>query len=166
MTPPDTNEKMKAYWSFMAYFVATTTVIVLIGCFGFKTPSKENEKLKGELTACQRDKTFLNNFWGLMNNTRKMMLDSTKGDTSFMNLQITDSLKKMNTMINRDSVTSKNIYNNIVVLLNNLQQSKQGLRGVSGADGQIKDLKDQIDKKTAELNNLNELSRLTDAKQN
>ena len=166
MTQHPSNDKRKAFWLFMLYFSITAAVIVFIGFYGLKAPLKENNRLKNDMESFQKEKAFNSSFSGLMNNARSMIMDSLKGDTSFLNLQITDSLKKIKMLVDRDSLVSKDIYLNAITALNNLQESKQQLRATVGIDQKIKDLKDQIDKKGAELNNMNEISKLTDSKNN
>jgi len=160
------NDKKNAWRLFMFYFVLSTAIIVLIGYFGLKTPFNQNEQLKQQINTYNHQKQLINTFSTLMVKTRSMVLDSSNKDTSIVNMQVTDSLKKMQTLVNRDTVLSKKMYAGILTALGNLQQTNQDLRSVSGLDQKINELKDQIDKKNTELNNINTLKKLADEKGN
>ena len=154
MQPINKDDRRKAFINFLLLFILSTGIIIAIVFFSIQVPFKQNDQLSKQVSSFQQERDFSQNFFIQVSATNSM-LDSINTKSlrpDLLDGDITESIKKLNTLVNTDSVGNKNIYANVVQLLADLQSSKKQLRERAGKDDNINELKKTIDDLSSRLN--------------
>lgn len=154
MQPINKDERRKAFINFLLLFILSTGIIVAIVFFSIQVPFKQNKQLTKQIGDFQRERDFSQNFFIKMSSINNM-LDSINTKSlrpDLLDGDITEAIKKLNSEVNSDSASNKNIYANVVQIMADLQSSKKQLRERTGKDDNINELKKTIDDLSAKLN--------------
>ena len=162
MKPLNQSERKKAFTNFILLFCLTIFLVVGAVYFGMQMPFKQNEQLQQRIAFYERENFFSQNFYGKVNETKSMLDSVNRAEVraDFLDGKVTENLKKMNAMIDKDSLSVKGLYELMVLSLSDLQMAKKGLRNASGKDdnlGQMQatiiDLRGQLQTAQADATN-------------
>lgn len=139
MKPLNAAERQKAFINFLLFFIGTTALILLAVYFGIQVPFRQNEKLRDQIAVFEKERAFAETFTGKMSDTKKMLdtINIAGVQSELMDGKINENLKAMNAMPDRDSVSSKKLYQMIVQNYADLQFAKKQLRDASGKDANL-----------------------------
>ncbi len=154
MKPLNAAERKKAFVRFLIFFISTTLLIVLAIFFGVQVPFKQNEELRKQISVNEREKGFTETFAAKMDET-KHLLDSVNRaevQAELVDGKISENLKKMNAMIDNDSIGAKKLYQDVVQNFADLQFAKKQLRDASGKDANLSENLKQIEALKSDLN--------------
>lgn len=146
MKPTNREERKKAFLNFLLLFCVTVIVVAVTIVFGMQIPFKQNEQLLQKNEFYEKQHSFSELFLNKMNET-KGLLDSVNRaevQAELIDGKISENLKKMNAMIDKDSLTEKAIYQRVVLNFADLQAAKKGLRNASGDQNNLSQLQQQI----------------------
>jgi hypothetical protein len=154
MQPLNQAERRKAFINFILFFIITIAVVVTTVFFSVQVPFKQNALLREEIALVERERSFADAFVVKMSETMNKLDSVNLPDQKVPELvdgQIKDNLNKLNIMISNDSVSSKSMYQNVVLSLEDLRNTKKQLRDLSGKDVSISDYISQIDRLKSQL---------------
>lgn len=159
MKPLNQAERRNAFLTFLLFFIITIAVIVVLIFFSVQVPFKENEHWRNEMAQVENERLFLESFNVKMENAMQLLdsMSTTQNDP-IADSRINSKLNEMAAMLN-DSISVKNLYNNVVQNLQDMQRAKQNLRNAyaqsDDADEtkrKMADLQTELDKCTAAYN--------------
>ena len=139
MKPLNSEERKKAFTSFLLFFIITIAITVGAVYFGMQVPFAQNERLKDQVSKFQRENAFADAFSQKMGET-KGMLDSVNKNgvqATIVDGQITENIKRLNAMVDADSSANKALYHSMVQSFVDLQIAKTGLREASSKDANL-----------------------------
>ena len=139
MRPLNTEERKKAFTTFLLFFIITTVLVTGAIYFGMQMPFKQTERLKQQVAVFQREKALAEIFAQKMAET-KALLDSVNKNgvqATIVDGQITENIKRLNALVDTDSSANKQLYHSMVQSFVDLQIAKQGLRDNSGKDANL-----------------------------
>lgn len=163
MRPINTQERRKSFQRFLLFFVITVAIMATTLFFGIRIPYAENDKLREQLTQMENENRFRDNFsLGMAETTG--LLDTVNLDAAKSGLidgRITQKLQDLDAMVNKQELTSKTIYTQVIKLLGDAQSDKKSLRLAGNKDSvvalynsQVQELKNQISKWQESYNQL------------
>lgn len=163
MRPINTQERRKSFQRFLLFFIITVAIMATTLFFGIKIPYAENDKIREQLTQMENENHFRDNFSSGMAETLALLdtvnLDAAK--SGLIDGRITQKLQDLDAMVNKQELTSKTIYTQIIKALGDAQTDKRGLRAASNKDSvvalynsQVQELKNQISKWQESYNQL------------
>jgi len=146
MQPLNKKERSKAFWKFFFLFLLC---IVLVGTTLFMSilvPFKQNDQMRNQISEYQKDHQFSDEF------TTKMSIITQKLDSinfnpakaDLMDSEISGRIDDLYSRVERDSVSHKTFFRNVVLLLRDLRLAKQQIRETSGKDASASELRMQI----------------------
>lgn len=129
MKPLNQAERGKAFFNFIIFFIITIAVIVTLVFFSVQIPFKENERWRNEIAQVDNERIFLQAFNVKMEDAMRLLdsMSTTQNDP-IADTRINNKLSEMATMVMNDSMSVKQLYNNVVTNLQGLQMAKQNLR--------------------------------------
>jgi len=153
MKPLNTEERKKSFTSFLLFFLVTVILIIGAVYFGMQIPFKQNERLKAQVAHYQQEQAFADNFSQQMNETTILLDSVNKNGTqaTIVDGLISNNIKSLNASILTDSSANKELYQNMVQTLNQLQLAKTGLRNSSGNDQDAAKLQQELSQAKSEL---------------
>ena len=154
MKPLNSEERKKAFVKFLALFILTAGLIVVAVYFGVQVPFKQNERLRSQVNAFERQKSFTENFDVVLTDVKASLdtINRAGVQAELADGRVSEQLKKMNAMIDADSASAKRFYQNVVQNLAELQVAKKQLRDASGKDANLSQLLQQIETLKSDLN--------------
>jgi len=139
MKPSNIAERKKAFTNFILLFCLTIILVVGAVYFGMQMPFKQNEQLQQRIAFYEKENFFAQNFYGKLNETKSLLDSVNRAEVraDFMDGKVSENLKRMNSMIDKDSLSVKGLYEMVVQSLSDLQLAKKGLRNASGKDDNL-----------------------------
>lgn len=158
MQPTNTTERRKAFINFLLLFLVCILIIVTTVFFSIQVPFKQNEQLRTDMSMVVKEREFSNHFMNETSNISAMLdtINTKAQKPELLDGIISESIRKLNIMVDGDSVYNKPLYKNIVLTLADLSAAKKQLREQTGKDANAGELKKQND----------DLSRRLDEAQN
>jgi len=146
MEPLNQPERRKAFVNFLIFFTITAALIVAAVLFSVEVPFKQNDQLRQQMKLVDRDRDFSERFLNNMNATNNLLDSLDKKDVNLVLIdgKISERLKDMDAMIDKDSVEVKDFYQNVVANLSELHSAKKELREATSKDASLGELKQQI----------------------
>ncbi len=146
MEPLNQKERKKAFVNFLIFFTITTALVIAAVLFSAQVPFKQNEQLREQMKLADREKDFSERFLNNMNSANNLLdsLDKKEANVVLIDGKISEKLKDMDAMIDKDSVSVKDLYQNVVASLSELHAAKKELRDATGKDASLGDLKQQV----------------------
>ena len=137
---------MSAFLLFLLMFVITTGTLIIAIFFNFKLPLKENEVLKAENEKILTEFNFQKGFADKIEHVSKLVdsLDKAPESFQFIEQGITFELIKIKEKIPADSDQSLKLYDNYILTVKDLVNTKKQLLQVSDSKKEIDMLNDQI----------------------
>ncbi|WP_299888143.1 type VI secretion system transmembrane protein TssO [uncultured Lacinutrix sp.] len=154
MKPKNSKERRSAFFKFLALFVITMLAILFAVYFNFKVPNKENDLLKAQVKAVEKEMEFQKNFSEQMETIKGMIdsLDVPGQNLPHENSKISNKLVELQKSIpTKDSTFRYDMYTNIVNTFSNLQQSEIELIDLNDAKNTIEEYKMALEKSNNEL---------------
>jgi cell division protein FtsB len=153
MQPFNSEERRKAFLSFLLFFIITTAVVGATVLMSVEVPFKQNQQLNAEKEKAEREKDFQERFGREMNTTKKL-LDSLKRkevDVDLIDGKIGQKLQDMDAMI-PDSLSGKDFFHDVVGNFSDLRSAIKDLKEANDRDDtqavlkqQVQDLKRDLD---------------------
>ena len=153
MKPQNTQERKKAFFTFLGLYVVTTLLLLAAVFFGMRVPYQQNQRLQSQVDNYEKERAFAESF-SFKSNEVKSMLDSINKagvQAELLDGKISEKLSAMNNMIN-DSTSVKKLYQDMVRGLADLQTAKKQLRDYSGKDANLTQYMQQIESLKSDLN--------------
>ncbi|HTN45462.1 MAG TPA: type VI secretion system TssO [Flavipsychrobacter sp.] len=153
MKPQNTQERKKAFITFLGFYAITTIILLAAVFFGMRVPYAQNNRLQSQVDVYEKERDFAETF-SLKSNDVKGMLDSINKagvQAELLDGKISETLRSMNNMIN-DSTSTKKLYQDMVQGLADLQMAKKQLRDASGKDANLSEYMKQIETLKSDLN--------------
>lgn len=146
MEPLNQPQRRKAFVNFLIFFTITAALIVAAVLFSVQVPFKQNDKLREQIGMVEKEKDFTLIFYNKMNATNNLLdsLDKKDVNVDLLDGKIKEKLTDMDAMIEKDSVTTKDFYQNIVANLSQIHAAKKELREATSKDASMGELKQQI----------------------
>ena len=146
MEPLNHAERKNAFLSFLLFFIVTTAIVIGAVLFSVDVPFRQNDYLREQIKIVEKERDFSEKFLSSMNATNNLLdsLDKQNVDVVIVDGKISEKLKDMDAMIDNDSVSVKDFYQNIVANLSELHSAKKELRDATSKDASLGDLKQQI----------------------
>jgi uncharacterized coiled-coil DUF342 family protein len=156
MKPQNTPERKKAFFSFLAFYIITTLVLLGAVFFGMRVPYAQNDRLQNQVDVYETERDFTETFSSKSNDVKSMLDSINKGgvQAELLDGKISENLRSMNNMIS-DSTSTKKLYQDMVQSLADLQMAKKQLRDASGKDANLSEYMKQIESLKSELNQAN-----------
>ena len=146
MKPKNSPERRKAFIRFVIFYIISTALIITAVFFGLQVPFKENKQLQSQLETVYKERDFDRKFFELMSETRKMLdtVNSAGTKTEFVEGRIDRKIQEMDAILNKDSISGKKIYSELVLIFNEAKNDKKLIRLASDKDATVKLLDEQI----------------------
>lgn len=121
--------------------------------FGVRIPYKENSKLQEQLAIVEKENDFRDDFARAMAETQNLLdtVNQASVNSGLIDGRITQKIQDMDALLNKNEVSSKTIYSQIIQSMNNTQSDKKGLRAAGSKDSvvamynaQIQELKNSL----------------------
>jgi hypothetical protein len=153
MKPQNTQERQKAFYSFLGLYSITTLLLIAAVFFGIRVPFQQNNRLQAQVATYEKERAFAETF-SQQGSDVKNMLDSINKagvQAELLDGKISEKLTGMNNMIS-DTTSVKRLYQDLVRGLADLQTAKKQLRDYSGKDAHLTDYMQQIESLKSDLN--------------
>lgn len=162
MKPINTTERQNAFWRFLLFFAITIAVIITAVLFSVQVPFKENEQMKAQKLAMEKERNLTDSFNVKMMETMQYLEEVNKqpGNDIIYDPRIKTNLMTMTGMtLGLDTTVNRlnSIYMNIVRALDGLQFAKGQIRDATSKDKDLAKHEQEITDLT------NELKRCQDA---
>jgi len=153
MKPQNTQERKKAFFTFLGLYIVTTLLVVGAVFFGMRVPYKQNQRLQSEVDNYEKEKAFAESFSAKSNEVKSMLDSINKAgvQAELLDGKISEKLSALNTTIN-DSTSVKKLYQDMVQGMADLQTAKKQLRDYSGKDANLTQYMQQIESLKSDLN--------------
>lgn len=145
MKPGNQEERKRAFFNFLLFFIVTVGVILTAVFFSFKVPLRENAQLRAEAVRMDNERMVLSRFEKKMQETVTMLdsINESGNQVPIIDNQISRNIEDLANMIS-DSVSAKNFYVSLVANLTSVQKLKKQLRDASGKEDERAQLMEQI----------------------
>ncbi len=153
MRPLNTADRKKSFYTFLIFYVISTSLIVLTVYFGMRVPFRQNARLKEQVALLEKEKDFAQRF-SAKATTLKNQLDSVNRpgvQAPLVEGYIDENIKQLNQMVSSDSVAVKALYQDMIHLSLSLKDAKRDLRGAAGKDENLSQYLSQIESLKGEL---------------
>ena len=156
MQPTNQKERRKAFTSFLLLFVICVIIITTTVFFSSQVPFKQNEQLRKDISLVEKDREFSEKFSNEVLDVTGMLdtINTKASKPDLLDALITDNIKKLNVMVESDSIDHKALYKNIVLTLADLSLAKKQLRESSGKSDDASEIQKKLDDKTKELEDM------------
>ena len=153
MKPQNTQERKKAFFTFLGFYAATTLILLAAVFFGMRVPYAQNNRLQTQVDVYETERNFAENFSQKTSDVKNMLDSINKAgvQAELLDGKISENLSSMNNMIN-DSTSVKKLYQDLVRGLADLQTAKKQLRDYSGKDANLTEYMQQIETLKSDLN--------------
>lgn len=149
MKPKNSTERRNAFLKFLALFLVTLLTVVYAVYFNYKIPVKENALLKEKVKQVETEMAFQNKFTKEMK-AIKAMIDSldVKGQNipyqkNLISARLVDLQK---TIPANDSTINYDMYDNIIKLYVEMQETKGEILSLNDAKNTISEYKLALDR--------------------
>src|SRR5687768_18381818 len=123
-------ERRRAFLRFLLFYIITTALIVGAAFFGIYVPFKQNQQLQDQLNVVQREKEFDKQFFTLMQETKSLLdtVNSAGPSIDVIEGRIAQKIQEMDAILNKDSISGKRIYSQVVQYFTDAKNDKKTLR--------------------------------------
>ncbi len=145
MKPGNQEERKKAFFNFLFFFIVTVGIILTTVFFSFKVPLRENAQLRAETVRMDNERSILSRFEKKMQETVGLLdtVNESGNRVPIVDHQISNNITDLTNMIS-DSLTAKTFYQSLIENLNSMQKLKQQLREANGKQDDRAQLLEQI----------------------
>lgn len=147
MKPQNIQERKKAFSRFLILYIITTAIIVVAVYFGIQVPFQQNKKLQEQLAYIQKEKDFGQQFFAQLS-VAKGLLDSVNKpgvQAELIDGQIDSRLQLLTAMVDKDSVSEKQLYQEMIKTYFEIKDDKKRIRAAGDKDAQTALLEGQIE---------------------
>jgi hypothetical protein len=147
MQPINKPERRKTFLNFLLLFAVCIIIIITTVFFSIQVPFKQNDQLRRDMSLVEKDREFSNKFMNEMSGISAMLdtINTKATKPELLDGQVSENIKKLNAMIDTDSIYNKPLYKNMVLSLADLSAAKKQLRELTGKDANIGELQKQKD---------------------
>ena len=148
MTPLNQPERKKAFFNFLIFFGITVGLIVAAVLFSVQVPFKQNDQLRAQLEIVEKERDFATTFTGILDTTISGLKDvvnpDKKNEANLTEGRVMNNINELQKMVDNDkTITNRNFYNKILLVLNDLSVAQKDSRRVSELETLLKEYKDQ-----------------------
>lgn len=145
MQPVNKKERRSAFINFLLLFLVCVAIIITTVFFSIQVPFKQNDQLRKDMTLVEKERDFSNNFMSEMAGISAMLdtINTKAQKPELLDGVVSENIKKLNVMVDGDSVYNKPMYKNVVLTLADLSAAKKQLRDLAGKDVNAGELQKQ-----------------------
>lgn len=146
MTPQNSGERRKAFSRFLLLYIITTGIIVAAVYFGIQVPFQQNRKLQEQLANIEKERAFGRTFFTQLAEA-KGLLDSVNRpgvQAELVDGQIDSKLQLLTAMVDKDSVSEKRLYQEIIKTYFEIKDDKKRIRASGDQDAQAAEFESQL----------------------
>lgn len=146
MEPINTVERRKAFWNFLLLFALCIAIILTMAFFSVRVPFSENKILRNKMSLIDKERGFEKQFSNKMVDISRMLdtIDrATLQQAEQLDIKATAEIVQLKSMVT-DTMFNKELYNNVVRNLENLQLNARSMRKVVDAGGELDKLKIEV----------------------
>lgn len=146
MIPQNSPERKKAFSRFLVLYIITTAIIVAAVYFGIQVPFQQNKKLQEQLANIEKERDFGRNFFTQLSQA-KNLLDSVNKpgvQAELIDGQIDSRLQQLTAMVDKDSVSEKRLYQEIIKTYFEIKDDKKRIRAGGDKDAQAAEFESQL----------------------
>lgn len=146
MTPLNSPERKKAFSRFLILYIVTTGIIVASVYFGIQVPFQQNKKLQEQLANIEKERDFGSMFFTQLRDA-KGLLDSVNKpgvQAELIDGQIDSKLQQLTAMVDKDSVSEKRLYQEIIKTYFEIKDDKKRIRVGGDKDAQAAEFEAQL----------------------
>lgn len=153
MQPLNKAERRKAFFNFLIFFTITAALIVVTVLFSVDVPFRENDQLNEYKENAEKEKDFTEKFLADMKGAIKLLdsLNDKEANIDLVGGKIEEKLRGMDDMIDKDSLVTRGLYEEVMNNLSQLYAAKKELKVATNKDDtqtalvqQIQDLKGEL----------------------
>ncbi len=157
MKPQNAAERGRAFTRFILFYVITTALIVGAVYFGVQVPFRQNAQLQAQLDVVQQEKDFNLRFADLMRRTKALIdtVNNAGPNIEVIDKKIADNIVELEKMLSHDSVSNKQLYDQVLQSLTDAKNDKKTIRASdkSEAVAEYERTKIDLEKKLADYEN-------------
>ncbi|WP_118949588.1 type VI secretion system TssO [Taibaiella helva] len=146
MIPQNAPERKKAFARFMILYLITTGIIVVAVYFGIQVPFQQNQKLQEQLANIEKERDFGRTFFARLGEA-KSLLDSVNKpgvQAELVDGQIDSRLQQLTAIVEKDSVSEKRLYQEIIKTYFEIKDDKKRIRASGDKDAQAAEFENQL----------------------
>jgi len=157
MIPLNTAERKSSFALFITFFVVSVLLIIGTVFYGLQVPLKQNELMKKQIEAFQKDQAFFQTFAAKVSDTWIILdkINKPNVDTSMYQAQISGNISTLNRLMGTDSTAHPAAFNHVILALAALQAAKEQLRDRSNNNASESVLQQKLDKANQDLQTAN-----------
>lgn len=146
MTPVNAQDRKKAFGRFLIFYIITTGIIVAAIFFGYQVPFQQNKKLQEQMAIVEKERAFGRQFFTQLSDT-KALLDSVNKpgvQSELIDGQIDSKLQQLTALVDKDSVSEKRLYQEIIKTYFEIKDDKKRIRAGGDKDAQVASVEEQV----------------------
>jgi len=146
MQPQNVQERKKAFSRFLILYIITTAIIIGAVYFGMQVPFQQNKKLKEQMATIEKERDFGQDFFTKLRET-KSLLDSVNKpgvQAELIDGQIDSKLQQLTAMVEKDSVSAKQLYQELIKTYFEIKDDKKRIRAGGDKDAQAAEFEAQL----------------------
>lgn len=133
------KERNSTFLRFLLFYLLTTGVIVLGIFWGYRVPFRQNDALKQQVAAYEKEKIFNKNFFANFFSVKNQIdtLNKPGVPVDFMEGQIDQKLALLNKQAATDSADNKDLYTTLIKMQYDIKDDKKTIRNSSNKDATV-----------------------------
>lgn len=146
MIPQNSPERKKAFSRFILLYIITTGIVVAAVYFGVQVPFQQNRQLQEQLAGIEKERDFGRLFFAGLSEA-KGLLDSVNKpgvQSELIDGQIDSRLQQLTAMVDKDSVSEKRLYQEIIKTYFEIKDDKKRIRASGDKDAQAAEFEAQL----------------------
>ncbi|WP_118974064.1 type VI secretion system TssO [Taibaiella koreensis] len=146
MIPQNSPERKKAFTRFIILYIITTGIVVVAIYFGIQVPFQQNKKLQEQLASIEKERDFGRSFFAQLGEA-KGLLDSVNKpgvQAELVDGQIDSRLQQLTAMVDKDSVSEKRLYQELIKTYFEIKDDKKRIRASGDKDAQAAEFESQL----------------------
>jgi len=146
MQPQNVKERKSAFSRFLILYIITTAIIIGAVYFGMQVPFQQNKKLKEQMAIIEKERDFGQLFFTQLRSA-KGLLDSVNKpgvQAELIDGQIDSKLQQLTAMVEKDSVSSKQLYQELIKTYFEIKDDKKRIRAGGDRDAQAAEFEAQL----------------------
>jgi hypothetical protein len=148
MKPLNKEERRKAFFNFLMFFMITIGIIITTVSFGvYVVPAKENNQLQQEMQKVEKERDLATSFTNKMSETLRLFDSLDREDVKSpesIEEAITQNLEGMSKIINDSAISTKTLYQYVVNTFKVLKDAKTQIREAKINNSSAKECQDKI----------------------
>ncbi len=146
MIPQNASERKKSFTLFLLLYIVTTGIIVTAIFFGIQVPFQQNNKLQEQLSSIERERDFGRLFFTRLSEAKGLLDSVNKPGISpeLIEAQIDSKLQQLTVLVDKDSVSEKRLYQEIIKTYFEIKDDKKRIRSVADKDAQVAEYEAQL----------------------